>query len=88
MSILTFIGADTLEEQVAAMQEAINDGSVWHMEGSIGRAAMDFLRAGCCVLGEKSHADYWGNRVPSRTEVEPGTLGSVAYAEARNWGQP
>lgn len=85
--ITQLLGAETRDEQVAAMQEAINNGSVWLMEGSMGRAAMDMLRAGCCMLGEESHRDYWGNRVPSRTEVKPGTVGSREYCEARDWGE-
>lgn len=85
--ILAFVEADTLEAQVEAMQAAINDGSVWRMEGSMGRAAMDFLRAGHCTLGEVGHRDYWGNYVPSRDEVKPGTVGSVEYCRARDWGR-
>jgi hypothetical protein len=42
---------------------------------------MAAIEAGECMLGEQGHRDYWGNRVPSRYEVEPGTKGSVEYAE-------
>lgn len=79
--------ADDLEGQVAAIQRGINEGSIWLMQGSAGRAAMDFMRAGYCTLGEESHRDYWGNYVPSRTEVKPGTLGSIEYCQDREWGQ-
>lgn len=68
-----------------AMQGLIDNGSVWHLEGSMGRAAMAMIDAGRCVLGEEGHFDYWGNYVPSRTEVKPGTKGSVEYA-AENGG--
>ncbi len=64
-----------------SLQDLINSGMAWRLEGHIGRQAMDALEAGVCVLGEVAREDYWGNRVPSRYEVVPGTLGSVAYAE-------
>jgi hypothetical protein len=44
---------------------------------------MDLIEAGAIVLGEVGHTDYWGNYVPSRHEVEPGTKGSVEYAAKR-----
>lgn len=65
------------------VQDAINSGMAWKLEGSYGRLAMDYLNAGACVLGEQSHTDYWGHRIPSRYEVEPGTVGSVEYARER-----
>jgi hypothetical protein len=67
---------ETLEDRVQAIQELINNGSVWHMEGSLGREAMGYLKDGLCELGEKSFRDYWGNRVPSRFEVQAGTTGA------------
>jgi hypothetical protein len=73
----------TSEEQVAAYQSLINSGQAWRMEGSVGRTAMSLLESGDCVLGEQGYRDYWGNYVPSRYEVEPGTKGSVEYAEAK-----
>ncbi|MCA1799786.1 MAG: hypothetical protein LC650_00645 [Actinobacteria bacterium] len=63
------------------MQELIDSGAAWRMEGSMGRAAMDAIESGQCVLGEVGHTDYWGNYVPSRYEVKPGTKGSMEYAE-------
>jgi hypothetical protein len=70
----------------AALQRAINSGSIWKMEGSAGRAAMDAIRNGDCILGPRAVFDYYGNRVPSRFEVESGSLGSIAYAKkAREW---
>ena len=62
------------------MQRRINDGSIWHFEGSAGRAAMDAIASGYCVLGRTGHRDYWGNYVPGRREVKDGTKGSVAFA--------
>ena len=64
-------------------QELINSGMAWRLEGSIGRAAMNCIESGHCILGEQGHRDYYGNYVPSRYEVEPGTKGSLEYAKKR-----
>ena len=64
------------------LQARIDDGSIWLLEGSAGRFAMSAIHNGFCMLGETSHRDYWGNRVPSRFEVKPGTPGSPEYVEA------
>lgn len=69
----------TEEEYVAAYQSLINTGQAWRMEGSVGRQAMALIEAGVCALGESDHKDYWGNHVPSRTQVQEGTKGSVQY---------
>ncbi len=63
------------------LQELIDSGMAWRLEGSVGRAAMRAIEDGECVLGEIGHKDYWGNYVPSRYEVEAGTKGSVEYAQ-------
>jgi hypothetical protein len=69
------------DDDYSVMQEMINSGQVWKMEGSMGREAMSLLKAGLCILGEEGHSDYYGNYVPSRTEVQAGTLGSQEYAD-------
>ena len=74
-------GTMTEEEEVAMMQEAINSGMAWRMQGSFGRAAMAMIEAGKCTLGEEGHRDYYGNYVPSKHEVEPGTKGSQEYCD-------
>ena len=61
-------------------QELIETGMAWQLEGHIGRQCMAAIEAGAAVLGTVPHRDYWGNRVPSRFEVQSGTLGSQAYA--------
>jgi hypothetical protein len=61
------------------MQRMIDDGSVWHFEGAMGRHAMDLMRRGKVILGPKSHKDFYGNHVPAHHEVKPGTLGSKEY---------
>ena len=63
-------------QEVQKYQEWINSGTAWKLEGSVGRSAMSLLRAGICELGEKGHKDYWGNYVPSKSEVTPGTMGA------------
>lgn len=68
-------------EDINYLQELIDSGMAWRLEGSVGREAMDAIEAGVCVLGESGHTDYWGNYVPSRYEVKPGTKGSFEYAE-------
>lgn len=79
---MAFYDAETREEFVAEMQELINTGTVWRLEGSMGREAMALIESGECVLGEQGCYDYWGNYVPSRHEVKPGTKGSLEYQEA------
>ncbi len=59
-----------------SMQDAINTGLCWQLEGAYGRAAMQSIEAGECMLGHDGHFDSYGNYVPSRYEVEPGTKGS------------
>lgn len=69
------------------LQALIDSGMAWRMEGHIGRQAMAAIEAGECILGEQGHRDYWGNRVPSRYEVKPGTPGSPEYAAERQGGR-
>jgi len=71
----------THDEMVAAMQWMIDTGQVWRTSGDLGRCAMGLIEAGDCVLGTVGHLDAYGNYVPSRFEVQPGTKGSVEYAE-------
>ena len=68
------------------LQELIDNGMAWRLEGSVGRAAMDAIENGACILGETGHRDYWGNYIPSRYEVEPGTKGSLEYAQKMQEG--
>jgi hypothetical protein len=67
------------------LQDLIDSGDAWRLEGSVGRAAMAAIEEGACVLGLVGHRDYWGNYVPSRFEVQPGTVGSVEYARDRGY---
>lgn len=76
-----YFDASTDEDYYAALQRRIDDGSIWHLEGSAGRAAMEAIHAGHCTLGPTGHRDYWGNYVPGRDEVKPGTPGSSDYMQ-------
>lgn len=68
------------EKGLTYLQELINTGEAWQLEGSVGREAMNALREGACILPTTSHHDYWGTRVPSIDEVKPGTTGSLLNA--------
>lgn len=74
---------ETREEEVNALQELINSGNAWHLEGAVGRSAMACIESGECILGKTGYRDYWGNYVPSRYEVKAGTKGSIEYARKR-----
>ena len=63
-----------------SIQQLIDSGTAWLLEGHVGRQCMAAIENGYAVLGPVAHRDYWGNRIPSRTEVVPGTLGSIEYA--------
>lgn len=78
-------GAETEKEYYASLQRAINSGTAWSLQGSYGRAMMDAISAGRCILGTSPAFDYWGNRIPSRTEVQDGTKGSLGFV-AENSG--
>ena len=74
--------ADDPDTSIEDVQELIDSGMAWHLEGAVGRACMQAIRDGDCVLGPTGHRDFYGNYVPSLAEVQPGTLGSVEYAAA------
>lgn len=65
-------------------QEQINSGSIWGMEGSLGRYAMSLLESGVCMLPKSPKYDYYGNRIPSRDELKVGTKGTFQNC-ARFW---
>jgi hypothetical protein len=50
---------------------------VWKFEGSYGRQAMSLLEEGACFLPDEPTYDYYGNRLPSRNELKPGTKGTL-----------
>ncbi len=76
---------DDMETMRQALQVLINTGLAWTLQGRVGRAAVDCIERGACALGVESRRDYWGNRIPSRFEVEPGTMGSIEYVQANGY---
>jgi hypothetical protein len=72
--------------RVTAVQDNINSGQCWMMEGSVGRFAMSMLESGVCVLPDTPHRDYYGSMVPARTQVKAGSTGSVENA-CKFWQQ-
>jgi len=71
---------------VTEIQEQINTGLCWKMEGSVGRFAMDCLEAGVCMLPLERRIDYYGQTVPSRNDLKAGTKGTFQNA-VRFWNQ-
>lgn len=65
-------------EHYAAVQRIINAGQ-WGLQGSYGRMMMDAIQSGHCLLGRDRAMDYWGNDIPSRDDIIPGTAGSYEY---------
>ena len=78
MKDLTYSQIEKLQKSYNAdgMQESINSGSCWSMEGSAGRFAMTCLESGACMLPLLPRYDYYGNRVPSRNMLKQGTKGT------------
>jgi hypothetical protein len=72
-------GTETEQEYYESIQKAINSGYAWKMQGSYGRAMMDAIKSGYCLLGHSQARDYYGNTIPSRDDVEEGTKGSYEY---------
>lgn len=66
------------EEFYISLQTAINAG-LWSLPGRNGRAMMQAIEDGQCLLGRKGFRDYYGNYIPSRDEVKAGTKGSVGF---------
>lgn len=81
MSDYTFLYDEdaTDDDVISGYQDLIDSGQAWQLEGHVGRTAMSLIESGHCMLGEVGHRDYWGNYVPSRTEVKAGTKGSPEF---------
>lgn len=80
--------AETLEEFALSMQRFINSGMVWSFPGRNGRAAMDALESGLCMLPDEPRKDYYGNRVPARSDLVPGSVGTrelVVASHGEEW---
>jgi hypothetical protein len=64
------------------IQHLIDSGLAWQLEGYYGRLCMDAIESGHAMLPPEPQSDYWGNRIPSRYEVEDGTPGSPGYFQS------
>jgi hypothetical protein len=69
------------EHGIYALQVMIFTGDVWKFEGSMGRAAMEALERGLCMLPKKQTRDYYGNIIPGRNDIKPGSKGSFKRCE-------
>jgi len=58
------------------LQEQIDNGSVWHLQGLMVQQAMSALQSGACMLPKASFRDAYGNKVPSRDELVRGAKGT------------
>lgn len=79
--------AESREDYCKSIQRAINSHA-WTLQGSYGRAMMEAIEGGSCMLGTTGCRDYWGNYVPSRFEVKEGTKGSRQFVidnEGEEW---
>jgi len=68
-----------LQEQysLTKLQDMINSGLCWQMEGHVGRTANQAIEDGACMLPEERHSDYYGSIVPSRIDLKEGTKGTL-----------
>lgn len=67
------------KETIEFFQDLIDSGQAWRLQGNYGRTAMAMIRSGQCLLGPVGHRDAYGNYVPSRDEVQPGSPGSQEF---------
>lgn len=70
-------------EYYGVLQAAINNGAAWRLQGAYGRELMAAITNGYCMLGENATTDYYGNVIPARDDVKPGTKGSWGYVADR-----
>lgn len=85
---LAIEGEETDSDPFEAVQRAINSLTAWRMQGSYGRAMMNMIQSGQALLGHEDTRDYYGNHIPSRHQVEEGTIGSYEYVanlSGREW---
>lgn len=62
------------------LQQMILNGSVWSLEGSMGRFASYCLQYGVCLLPTVITFDAYNNPLPSRSQVKKGSSGSLDNA--------
>ena len=65
-----FCGEEPTEEEIIkAWQSLVDSGAVWSLQGWYGRTAMDMLNEGVLQFPDKETFDYYGNRIPTRQDV-------------------
>lgn len=74
-------GAESEQDYFDSIQRAINGGVAWRFQGCYGRAMIDAIESGHCMLGRTDTRDYYGNHIPSRSQVKAGTKGSYGYVK-------
>lgn len=72
-------GPDSEIDYYRELQGEINAGTAWKSDPRVGRLAMKAIRGGYCLLGRESARDYYGNYIPSRTEVLDEAEGSPSF---------
>lgn len=77
-------GEMEFEKEVKFFQGLIDSGRAWKLQGHYGRRAMQMIEAGYCTLGKQGYYDYYGNYVPGKDEVKPGSIGSVEYQREKS----
>lgn len=76
-TIESFIAAGQAEHNLTELQEWVNSGVAWQLEGAVGREAMHHLTTGALYLPDVRHVDHYGTVVPSRDDLKPGTAGTL-----------
>lgn len=66
--------------QIEHMQDWIDKGYAWSMEGAVGREAIRGLESGMYFLPNQSFTNPYGQHIPSREEIRIGTEGSLDNA--------
>jgi hypothetical protein len=83
MEKLTLEQITELQKQygLTDLQDNINSGLAWRLEGHYGRVAMSSLEDGACMLPEVPRKDYYGSIVPARTSLKAGTKGTLENSQ-------
>ena len=61
-------GSIETDEDIARLQEMVDNGSIWGFQGSVGRMAADLLEQGVLKFPEKRTHDFYGNPIPTKEE--------------------
>jgi len=83
MAKLTFKQIAALQKTYgfSEMQELIDKGHAWTLEGSVGREASRLLDSGACMLPKVPRRDAYGSTVPPRDVLKPGSKGTFKNSQ-------